>query len=188
MVDEVPDDELAGDELVREALVVAVGAAWVATWSLVRVTVTTTPTIAINPAMAPIAVRTPFVMAPVYPLGVAISVTPPHSAAASCRVQPRRLLTDHRRYLEPDASFLVDYDLEPPQHDDPLTYSPDQHWAAPRLDHAVECLRAVAADIDGAKARAAPQRERVLHDYAGPQVVAMLRDAVPELGLSSRTS
>jgi len=72
-------------------------------------------------------------------------------------------------YLEPDNSYLVDYDLEPAEHDDALTYSPDQRWATPRFDHAVERLREVAADIGAAQARAAPQRERVLHDYAGPR-------------------
>ena len=89
-------------------------------------------------------------------------------------------------YLEPAASYLVDYDLEPVKHPDPHTYQPDQHWATSRLEHAVERLREVAADIDAAKARAAPQRERVLNDYAGRRVVATLRDAVPELDLTPR--
>ena len=84
-------------------------------------------------------------------------------------------------YLDPDASFLVDYELEPVRHVDTSTYSHDQHWATPRLDHAVALLREVAADIGAARDRAAPQRARVLHDYAGPRVVAALGEAVPEL-------
>ena len=84
-------------------------------------------------------------------------------------------------YLDPDASFLVDYELEPVRHVDTLTYSPDQHWATPRLDHAAALLREVAADIGAARERAAPQRARVLHDYAEARVVAALGTAVPEL-------
>ena len=86
-------------------------------------------------------------------------------------------------YLDPDASFLVDHELEPVRHVDTLTYSPDQYWATPRLAHAVELSREVASDLRAARTRAAPQRARVLHDYAGPRVVAALREAVPELSL-----
>ena len=88
-------------------------------------------------------------------------------------------------YLDPDASFLVDHELEPVRHVDTETYSPDQNWAAPRLDHAVVLLREVAADISAARERAAPQRARVLHDYAEPRVVAALGEAVPECALSA---
>jgi len=84
-------------------------------------------------------------------------------------------------YLDPDASFLVDYELEPVRHVDTLTYSPDQQWATPRLDHAAELLREVAADLAAARERAAPQRASVLRDYAGRRVVAALGEAVPEL-------
>jgi hypothetical protein len=84
-------------------------------------------------------------------------------------------------YLDPDASFLVDYELEPVRHVDAVSYSPDQYWAAPRVDHAAALLREVAADIGSARERAAPQRARVLNDYAGPRVVAAFGEAVPEL-------
>jgi hypothetical protein len=84
-------------------------------------------------------------------------------------------------YLDPDASFLVDYELEPVQHVETDTYAPEQHWAAPRVDHAAALLREVAADISVARARAAPQRARLLNAFAGPRVVAALEEAVPEL-------
>jgi glycosyltransferase involved in cell wall biosynthesis len=84
-------------------------------------------------------------------------------------------------YLDPDASYLVGHDLEPVHHVDAVTYAPDQRWAVPRHDHAVALLREVAADLAAARARAEPQRERVLRDFAGPKVVATLGDEVPEL-------
>jgi len=88
-------------------------------------------------------------------------------------------------YLDPETSFLVECELEPVRHDDPSTYSPDQHWATPRLEHAVALLREVAADIGAARSRAAPQRARVLNDYAGPRVVATLADTCPELAVAA---
>ncbi|HEX5586387.1 MAG TPA: hypothetical protein VFZ17_03705 [Acidimicrobiia bacterium] len=86
-------------------------------------------------------------------------------------------------YLDPAASFLVDYVLEPARHVDNLSYSSDQHWATPSIDHAAALLREVAADVGAARERAAPQRARVLHEYAPPRVVATLAEAVPELAL-----
>jgi len=84
-------------------------------------------------------------------------------------------------YLDPDAAFLVDHALEPVQHDAVLSYSPDQRWAAPRLDHAVELLREVARDLGAARSRAVPLRDRVLHDYSPARVAATLLEVVPEL-------
>ena len=88
-------------------------------------------------------------------------------------------------YLDPAASFLVDYELEPVQHVEADTYAPEQHWAAPRVDHAAALLREVAADIGAARERAAPQRARLLHDFAGPRVVAALDAAIPELAAAA---
>jgi hypothetical protein len=84
-------------------------------------------------------------------------------------------------YLRHESSFLVSYDLEGVRHRDPGTYPPDQRWATPRIHHAVELLRAVARDIDAARRRAAPQRDRILHDYASARVVEALTAAVPEM-------
>ena len=42
------------------------------------------------------------------------------------------------------------------------SYSPDQQWAAPDLDHAVDVLRAVVADPDAARTRARSRADRVL--------------------------
>jgi glycosyltransferase involved in cell wall biosynthesis len=84
-------------------------------------------------------------------------------------------------YLGRDAPGLVDYDLVPVKHHWHSSYSPDQRWAEPRIDHAAELLREVAADLDGARARAAPIRERVLGDYAPPVVAERFLAAVDDL-------
>jgi glycosyltransferase involved in cell wall biosynthesis len=86
-------------------------------------------------------------------------------------------------WLGADEALLVDADLVPVEHFEPESYAPNQHWAAPRLDHAVERLREVARDLDGARRRAAPLRSRVLEECAGPVVVDRLLDIVPELGV-----
>jgi glycosyltransferase involved in cell wall biosynthesis len=90
-------------------------------------------------------------------------------------------------YLDDDGAFLVDYDLEPVRHWEPTSYAPDQHWAVPRHEHAVELLREIAADLGAARRRAAPLRAKVLHDYAPARVAATLFDVVPELGVATPT-
>lgn len=84
-------------------------------------------------------------------------------------------------FLDAERSFLVDYDLEPVRHWAPNLFSPDQRWAVPRLDHAVELLREVSADIVAARRRAATLRASVLNDFAPASVAATLLDVVPEL-------
>lgn len=91
-------------------------------------------------------------------------------------------------FLDRDVSFLVDYDLEPIRHWQPRSYSPHQHWAVPRREHAVELLREVAGDIDAARRRAAPLRPRVLDTFAPSRVAATLLDAVPELETAVETA
>ena len=85
-------------------------------------------------------------------------------------------------YLKADGASLVEYDLVPVQHNAFASYSPDQRWAEPRLEHAVELLRDVARDPAAARARAAPLRDRVLRDFA-PDVVA--QRFVDTLGVGS---
>ena len=77
-------------------------------------------------------------------------------------------------YLDADASFLVDVDLVPVEHFEPQSYSPKQRWAEPRLDHAVELFREVAADLGAARRRALPQRDRLRADYTPARVVEIL--------------
>ncbi len=84
-------------------------------------------------------------------------------------------------FLDPDTAYLVDYDLEPVRHHSPRSYSPHQHWAVPRLEHAIALLREVATDLTAARRRAAPLQDTVLHDFAGPRVVTQLLHAAPEL-------
>ena len=76
----------------------------------------------------------------------------------------------HNSYLEGSA-LLVSCDVVPVQHSASASYAPTQQWAQPHLDHAVELMRGVAADPIGARALAAPVRDRVGHDFA-PAIVA----------------
>jgi len=85
-------------------------------------------------------------------------------------------------WLDSSTAYLVEHDVVPVQHFEAQSYSPDQHWAEPRREHAVELMREVARDLGAARRRAASLRAQVLHDYAGPRVVATLRAVVPELG------
>ncbi len=50
----------------------------------------------------------------------------------------------------------------------------------PRLEPGAAVLREIAADVGEARRRAEPLRDRVLHDFAGPRVVAEFLHAVPE--------
>lgn len=84
-------------------------------------------------------------------------------------------------FLEADRAFLVDYDIEPVRHWNPHAFSPEQHWAVPHHDHAVELLREVASDVRAARRRASPLRARVLDEFAPSRVAAALLDTVPEL-------
>jgi glycosyltransferase involved in cell wall biosynthesis len=81
-------------------------------------------------------------------------------------------------YLTPEGASLVDYELAAVEHDAVASYSPDQRWAEPNLEHAVELLRAVAGDLRGARTRAAPLRDRVLRDFAPGVVSRRFRDAL----------
>ena len=57
---------------------------------------------------------------------------------------------------------MVEYDLEPVPLGEANGYGPDQRWAVRVVEHAVELLRRVAADLGAARSRAAPLRERLL--------------------------
>ena len=81
-------------------------------------------------------------------------------------------------YLDDRSAYLVDHTLTSVQHSAFHSYSPDQRWAEPDVEHAVELLREVAADPVGARLRAKPARDRVLHDYAPARVAKQLLDAV----------
>ncbi|MFP3907390.1 MAG: hypothetical protein ACLFRV_12665 [Acidimicrobiales bacterium] len=74
-------------------------------------------------------------------------------------------------YLDPDASWLVPTDLVPAQVGD-LAPDPRSRWAEPNLERAVEMLRAVRADPDAARRRAAGQAERLAREYAPDSVAA----------------
>jgi hypothetical protein len=81
-------------------------------------------------------------------------------------------------YLTPEHAFLVDHEIAHVEHHAYASYSPDQRWAEPSIGHAVEALRTVARDLDGARRRAAPLRERVLTEFAPNQVARRFLDAL----------
>lgn len=76
-------------------------------------------------------------------------------------------------YLDSGSAFLVDYDLVPV--DDPVggrSYTPDQRWARPSLEHAAELLRQVLAEPAEAAARAERASRRIQSRYNGATVAA----------------
>jgi len=84
-------------------------------------------------------------------------------------------------YLTADDAYLVDHRVVPVHHQAFASYSPDQHWAEADTEHAVELLRAVAADPDAARQRARPAQARVVRNYSGPVVAAQCTDVLAQL-------
>jgi glycosyltransferase involved in cell wall biosynthesis len=85
-------------------------------------------------------------------------------------------------YLGAESAFLVDYELVPVE--DPRgggSYTPDQHWAEPSVEHAAALLRQVEAQPADARARAAKARERVLSEFAAPVVAGAFLAALAAL-------
>jgi hypothetical protein len=88
----------------------------------------------------------------------------------------------HLEYLA-GSETLVDYELVSVAHSASGSYEPRQRWAQPNLEHAVELLRAVAADPAAARAAAEPLRARALERFSGEVVAARFLDAATRLGL-----
>jgi hypothetical protein len=88
----------------------------------------------------------------------------------------------HLAYLK-GSPWLVDYDLVPVVSSAPDSYSADQHWAEPRLDHAAGLMRALAADPARARAGAQPLRRAIARDYAAPVVAERFLAALSSLGV-----
>lgn len=80
--------------------------------------------------------------------------------------------------LDAEATWFVGYQLVPAIHTAVASYSPDQRWAEPDVAHAAELLRLVAADLSAARARAAPQRDRLRRELAPAVVAARFTDVV----------
>ena len=81
-------------------------------------------------------------------------------------------------YLAPEHAFLVDHDLVHVEHHAYASYSPDQRWAEPSIEHTVEQLRAVARDLPAARRRAAPLAERVRTEFGPNEVARRFLDAL----------
>jgi hypothetical protein len=79
-------------------------------------------------------------------------------------------------FLDDEGAFLVDAEEVPVEHQAFASYSPDQRWAEPDVDHAAELLRAVASDLSAARSRAAQLRDRVLDTYSPAKVAATMLD------------
>jgi glycosyltransferase involved in cell wall biosynthesis len=86
----------------------------------------------------------------------------------------------HLDYLG-DSPYLVDYELTAVV--DPLgepSYTPDQRWAEPKLDHASALMRQIAADPEPARAWAAAKGEEIRRRFRPEAVATALRAAVEE--------
>jgi len=88
----------------------------------------------------------------------------------------------HLAYLA-GSDTLVDYDLVPVSHNAAGSYEPGQLWAQPRLEHAVELLRRVAADPVAARKAAEPLRESVTERFRGEVVAERFMAAMARLGV-----
>jgi glycosyltransferase involved in cell wall biosynthesis len=85
-------------------------------------------------------------------------------------------------YLDAETAFLIDYELV--AVDDPAgggSYTGDQHWAEPSIEHAAALLRRVVAEPAEAHARASRARARVVRELSGPAVAAAFLAALAEL-------
>jgi glycosyltransferase involved in cell wall biosynthesis len=82
-------------------------------------------------------------------------------------------------YLSRDLAYLVDYELVPvinPQA--PLSYSPDQRWAEPDIQHGAQQLREVAAHPEAARARGRALQAEVLAHFGERAVIDGLVPAI----------
>jgi glycosyltransferase involved in cell wall biosynthesis len=81
-------------------------------------------------------------------------------------------------YLDAASAFLVDHRIVPVE--DPrggASYTRDQHWAEPSVEHAAALLRTVASDPGAARDRAVRARDRVLREFDAGVVARTMLDA-----------
>ncbi|MGA8260693.1 MAG: hypothetical protein WB783_10815 [Arenicellales bacterium] len=82
-------------------------------------------------------------------------------------------------YLPPESAFLVDYSLRHVRHNlAPRSYSPDQHWAWPDVDDAVDKLRWIFQNQEAARERAAGLQGTIKDKYNARRVGGLLADAL----------
>jgi glycosyltransferase involved in cell wall biosynthesis len=80
-------------------------------------------------------------------------------------------------YLDPDVSHLI------PGQPAPIPDLPGASWIDPDVGAAVEALRTVRRDPDGARRSAAGQAARLRRTYAPPVVAGQFMDALAEMGI-----
>ncbi len=73
-------------------------------------------------------------------------------------------------YLDPTTAYLVGSELVAVDNDAYASYSPDQRWAEPNLDHAVEHLRAIVHEPEEARSRAGRAQAHVQSTYSPERV------------------
>jgi glycosyltransferase involved in cell wall biosynthesis len=85
-------------------------------------------------------------------------------------------------YLDPAASWIVDHALVPVHAPGAApSYTPDQHWAEPSLDHGAALMREVFDAGAAARARAAPLADTILTRYSPASVAAAFIAAVTDV-------
>jgi glycosyltransferase involved in cell wall biosynthesis len=85
----------------------------------------------------------------------------------------------HLDYLDHDNALLVDHELVPV--DDPAgegSYTPDQRWAEPSIEHAAELLRSVFENPAAARERGAVARQQIASRYSPERVGRLLLDGL----------
>jgi glycosyltransferase involved in cell wall biosynthesis len=86
-------------------------------------------------------------------------------------------------YLEPDAAYLVDYQLIPVQDRRGRdSYSSDQRWAQPDLGQAAQFMRQVLADRPSALARGMLLQQRIREQFGEAALTAKLAAAAGYCG------
>jgi hypothetical protein len=86
----------------------------------------------------------------------------------------------HLDYLA-GSPYLVDFELVPVIHPYGLpTYSPDQRWAEPDVEHGASLLRRIAGDREGARSHAASLAQEIGWRYRPAAIAQQFRAAVEQ--------
>ncbi len=91
-------------------------------------------------------------------------------------------------FLDPTVASLARSTLVPVEHHAFASYSPDQRWAEPDVDHAAQLLRSVFDDRVTARERAVEFSEHVLREYAPSAVAAQFMGVISELNGKGHTT
>ena len=74
-------------------------------------------------------------------------------------------------FLNAKYSFIVDFDLVPVQiQEGKKSYSPDQRWASPDLDHAISILRSIYADPESARKKGKQLKKNLIQNFNAKKI------------------